>query len=234
MARIQQVEAEQVAEAEVAADAAAAAAVARGESEVEGNCALEAQISFSSVDYTYQPSFDEGDLDDVAEAPEIPPRDDTNAINGPSCIISYCRALYDYEATSDEELSFYEGEIIGIIRRNGIHGPDVDDGWWEGILMSDNQRGVFPSLVVEECGPNGEELTPRVIFLDFIQCNDRKWLGPLKFCQESPTFEEESAPPPGTPPEVPIFLLPPERVIITQPTPETEFPNQGTSTRVQS
>lgn len=200
----QQVEAEQVAEAEVAADAAAAAAVARGESEVEGNCALEAQISFSSVDYTYQPSFDEGDLDDVAEAPEIPPRDDTTAINGPSCIISYCRALYDYEATSDEELSFYEGEIIGIIRRNGIHGPDVDDGWWEGILMSDNQRGVFPSLVVEECGPNGEELTPR----------------------ESPTFEEESAPPPGTPPEVPIFLLPPERVIITQPTPETEFPNQ--------
>ena len=42
-------------------------------------------------------------------------------------------------------------------------------------------------------------------------------------------FDEESAPPPGTPPEVPIFLLPPERVIITQPTPETEFPSQGKS-----
>jgi len=33
---------------------------------------------------------------------------------------------------------------------------------------------------------------------------------------------------PGTTPTVPTFLLPPERVIITQPTPETEFsPHQG-------
>lgn len=45
----------------------------------------------------------------------------------------------------------------------------------------------------------------------------------------SPTTpDEESIPPPGTPPVVPTFLLPPERVIITQPTPETEFPtNHG-------
>lgn len=42
------------------------------------------------------------------------------------------------------------------------------------------------------------------------------------------TPEEESIPPPGTPPVVPTFLLPPERVIITQPTPETEFPSNGT------
>ncbi len=44
------------------------------------------------------------------------------------------------------------------------------------------------------------------------------------------TPEEESVPPPGSPPVVPTFLLPPERVIITQPTPETEFPDDhGTS-----
>lgn len=39
------------------------------------------------------------------------------------------------------------------------------------------------------------------------------------------TPDEESVPPPGTPPVVPTFLLPPDRVIITQPTPETEFPS---------
>ena len=29
---------------------------------------------------------------------------------------NFCRALYDYEATGPEELSFYEGQIIRIIR----------------------------------------------------------------------------------------------------------------------
>ena len=48
-------------------------------------------------------------------------------------------------------------------------------------------------------------------------------------CQGSPAYEEEeSAPPPGTPPVVPTFLIPPENIIITQPTPETEYPSQGT------
>ena len=57
----------------------------------------------------------------------------------------WVRALYDYDATCDEELSFQEGQLIKILRRdeNG-----VDDGWWEGELGG--KVGVFPSLVVEE------------------------------------------------------------------------------------
>lgn len=55
------------------------------------------------------------------------------------------QALYDYEATSDEELTFKEGDIIKVFRTDD---NGVDDGFWEGILG--NQRGVFPSLVVEE------------------------------------------------------------------------------------
>ncbi|KAL4229991.1 F-BAR and double SH3 domains protein 2 [Mactra antiquata] len=58
---------------------------------------------------------------------------------------SWVRALYDYEGTSDEELSFVEGTIIRILRKdeNGI-----DDGFWEGEV--NGRVGVFPSLVVEE------------------------------------------------------------------------------------
>lgn len=55
------------------------------------------------------------------------------------------QALYDYDATSDEELSFKEGDVIKVVRTDD---NGVDDGFWEGILG--NQRGVFPSLVVEE------------------------------------------------------------------------------------
>ena len=60
----------------------------------------------------------------------------------------WARALYDYDATNDEELSFSEGQLIRILRRdeNG-----VDDGWWEGEV--DGRVGVFPSLVVEELTP---------------------------------------------------------------------------------
>ena len=61
----------------------------------------------------------------------------------------WARALYDYDATCDEELSFQEDQLIRIIRRdeNG-----VDDGWWEGEVGG--RVGVFPSLVVEELNAN--------------------------------------------------------------------------------
>ena len=188
------------------------------EHEAETAYGLENQISFSSVDYTYQQQADADEQwPGPTEEPEPPmpepPMPEPPMPEPPPALevepeepfVGYCRALYDYDATSDEELTFYEGEMIAILRRSGVHGEDVDDGWWEGRLLPDGPKGVFPSLLVEECGPNGEELTPKGT--------------------PAETPDGESAPPPpGTPPTVPNFLLPPERVIITQPTPETEFP----------
>ena len=57
----------------------------------------------------------------------------------------WVRALYNYEGTTADELSFTEGTLIRIIRKdeNGI-----DDGFWEGEV--NGRVGVFPSLVVEE------------------------------------------------------------------------------------
>ena len=74
-----------------------------------------------------------------------------------SSVADYCVALYDYEATCHEELTFEEGEVIRIVARS-VH--DVDDGWWMGEIRG--QQGLFPSLVVEECGSDGEPLTPDV------------------------------------------------------------------------
>lgn len=74
----------------------------------------------------------------------------------------YCIALYDYDATCDEELSFLEGDIIKVMRKEP---HDVDDGWWEGELR--DQRGLFPSLIVEPCGPDGSPLTPQVRYYLF-------------------------------------------------------------------
>ncbi|XP_032811522.1 F-BAR and double SH3 domains protein 2-like [Petromyzon marinus] len=62
------------------------------------------------------------------------------------------RALYDYEAQTEDELSFPEGAIIRILHRGGadeeVEEGDVDDGFWKGEL--NGRVGLFPSLVVEE------------------------------------------------------------------------------------
>lgn len=49
-------------------------------------------------------------------------------------------AIYDYMQDKEDELSFQEGAIIYVIKKN-------DDGWFEGV-MSDT-TGLFPGNYVE-------------------------------------------------------------------------------------
>ncbi|CAL1262749.1 unnamed protein product [Larinioides sclopetarius] len=167
--------------------------------------------SFSSVDYTMPSEDKEAGIDiesqpPPAEVEAFPPPSElaTTEIQRPTELpsterISVCQAVYDYEATCDEELSFFEGQIIKILRKNVC---DVDDGWWEGEL--DGQIGLFPSLVVEELKENGEPITP-----------------------ETPLSPPEAPPPPTfTPPEAQL-VIPPAAVILTQPTPEMEHPEEA-------
>ncbi|XP_006624485.1 protein nervous wreck-like isoform X2 [Apis dorsata] len=132
------------------------------------------QISFSSVDYT----IDDHDAVDPDANLHVT-TSETIVQNHIGEIEQYCIALYDYDATCDEELSFLEGDILKVLRKEP---HDVDDGWWEGELRG--QRGLFPSLIVEPCAADGSPLTP----------------------QENIT-PPSSAPPVFTPPEVPEFLL---------------------------
>lgn len=113
---------------------------------------LTSQISFSSVDYTvdgedqeaYPDSVQSPDQVSVISAPVKPKKPQQE----------YCIALYDYDASAEDELTFEENQIINIVNKSP-HG--VDDGWWEGEL--NGKVGNFPSLVVEECDENGEPLT---------------------------------------------------------------------------
>ncbi|CAH8575545.1 unnamed protein product [Schistosoma rodhaini] len=60
-------------------------------------------------------------------------------ILGPSC-----KALFDFEAENDSELSFSEGDIISLILR-------VDENWFEGEL--NGRKGYFPVNYVEVINP---------------------------------------------------------------------------------
>ncbi|XP_076286846.1 protein nervous wreck isoform X1 [Lasioglossum baleicum] len=133
------------------------------------------QISFSSVDYT----IDDHDAVDPDANLQQPAPEAAIVQNHIGEAEQYCIALYDYDATCDEEVSFYEGDVVKILRKDP---HDVDDGWWEGEIRGN--RGLFPSLIMEPCAADGSPLTP----------------------QENIT-PPSSAPPVFTPPEVPEFFL---------------------------
>ncbi|XP_054276253.1 protein nervous wreck-like isoform X1 [Macrosteles quadrilineatus] len=168
---------------------------------------LTSQISFSSVDYT---------VDEVEEPSEQSIQQDTvREVHKPTHIDitggkdqrTWAIALYDYEATCEDEITFNEGEVLEILRK--IVHDNVDDGWWEGKIG--DQVGLFPSLVVEECRENGEPLTP-----------------------EGDDTPPGSAPPVFTPPDIPPFMLAPQSVIVTQPTPCGDQPSLGESSDKKS
>ncbi|KAG0371499.1 hypothetical protein BGX24_001576 [Mortierella sp. AD032] len=56
------------------------------------------------------------------------------------------RALYNFDATAEGELSLRKGDVIRIIE-------EIDEGWWEGELVDASGgrlEGMFPSNYVEE------------------------------------------------------------------------------------
>ncbi|CAG9856160.1 unnamed protein product [Phyllotreta striolata] len=125
---------------------------------------LQAQISFSSVDYTVD--NEEENAQQRTETTQSPEQISVISIpqKTPDDIAtpSYCIALYDYEGEGKyhhkasrrgEELTFEEGQIIKILSRCA---HSIDDGWWQGEF--DGHIGNFPSLVVEECDEFGEPL----------------------------------------------------------------------------
>ncbi|GJJ08525.1 hypothetical protein Clacol_002743 [Clathrus columnatus] len=60
-------------------------------------------------------------------------------------VLFYVKALYDYQATIDEEFDFQAGDIIAVT-------ATPEDGWWSGELLDEKRRipgkTVFPSNFV--------------------------------------------------------------------------------------
>jgi len=52
-------------------------------------------------------------------------------------------ALFSYDATEENELTFVEGDLITLLEEN-------ESGWWKGRLNSTGVEGLFPSNFVEE------------------------------------------------------------------------------------
>ena len=51
--------------------------------------------------------------------------------------------MYDYSAADDDEVSFFDGDLI-------VDVTIIDDGWMEGTVERTGHYGMLPSNYVEE------------------------------------------------------------------------------------
>ncbi|TSM28200.1 F-BAR and double SH3 domains protein 2 [Bagarius yarrelli] len=95
--------------------------------------------------------------------------------------VHFAKALYDYEAQTEDELSFPEGAIIRILSKDN----QEDDGFWEGEF--NGSVGVFPAVLVEDLAtPNGEDTNTGVETQE-SPCNQSRPPRPLSMTQYQPS-----------------------------------------------
>lgn len=73
-------------------------------------------------------------------SPGMKERNPTDPNWAPREYIETVKAIYDYEAENDDELTFDEDTVIYVVAKNA-------DGWWEGVL--NGKVGLFPGNYVE-------------------------------------------------------------------------------------
>ncbi|XP_043915947.1 CD2-associated protein-like isoform X2 [Protopterus annectens] len=72
----------------------------------------------------------------------------------------YCKAMFDFGASADDELDLKKGDTILVINK-----VTEDEGWWEG--EKDGKRGFFPDnfviLLTSEANASTKPLPPRTL-----------------------------------------------------------------------
>ncbi|KAF9812603.1 hypothetical protein IEO21_06125 [Rhodonia placenta] len=91
-----------------------------------------------------QPPLNQPPLNQPPPNPNQPPPTGQYTEDGRG-VLFYVKALYDYQATIDEEFDFQSGDIIAVT-------ATPEDGWWSGELLDEARRQpgrhVFPSNFV--------------------------------------------------------------------------------------
>lgn len=66
------------------------------------------------------------------------------------CLQKRYRAVYDYNAADDDEVSFMDGDIIVDVQQ-------IDEGWMYGRVERTGQQGMLPSNYVDQCWMTGKK-----------------------------------------------------------------------------
>lgn len=63
-------------------------------------------------------------------------------------------AVFDYEATADDELSLRRGDLVEVLSKDSL--VSGDEGWWTGMIA--DRVGIFPSNYVSKGNGIPEEI----------------------------------------------------------------------------
>ncbi|XP_029349233.1 mitogen-activated protein kinase kinase kinase 9 [Echeneis naucrates] len=63
---------------------------------------------------------------------------------GPAAAPGFWTAVFDYEATADDELSLRRGDVVEVLSKDSL--VSGDEGWWTGMIA--DRVGIFPSNYV--------------------------------------------------------------------------------------
>ncbi|CAI5670462.1 abl interactor 1 isoform X7 [Oreochromis niloticus] len=102
--------------------------------------ATENQVAHEEPLPTPQPAEDGHEEEDSAVVEYNDPYAEEDPPWAPRNYLEKVVAIYDYTADKEDELSFQEGAIIYVIKKN-------EDGWFEGVMNS--TTGLFPGNYVE-------------------------------------------------------------------------------------
>lgn len=64
---------------------------------------------------------------------------------GPAAPV-FWTAVFDYEATADDELSLRRGDLVEVLSKDSL--VSGDEGWWTGMIA--DRVGIFPSNYVSK------------------------------------------------------------------------------------
>lgn len=100
------------------------------------------QQDYSNVpSYKYQPESHKVDHQPNNEPEPIVSSEDDGMMFDSEHLLK-ARALYDYQAADETEISFDPGDII-------THIDQIDEGWWQGLASDGKTYGLFPANYVE-------------------------------------------------------------------------------------
>ncbi|CAG8976453.1 hypothetical protein HYALB_00008042 [Hymenoscyphus albidus] len=113
---------------------------------------LQMALKLSIQDKTTQAQAKSSQPSNVIPGPSAQPAAQTSAVPSgtTAATVSRVRALFDFEASDPDELTFRKGDIIAVLE-------SVYKDWWKGFLRG--QTGIFPLNYVEKLAdPTPEEL----------------------------------------------------------------------------
>uniref|UniRef100_A0A3B3VBC1 Mitogen-activated protein kinase kinase kinase n=1 Tax=Poecilia latipinna TaxID=48699 RepID=A0A3B3VBC1_9TELE len=73
-------------------------------------------------------------------------------------------AVFDYEATADDELSLHRGDLVEVLSKDSL--VSGDEGWWTGMIA--DRVGIFPSNYV---------ISPLLLEIDFSELTLEEIIG---------------------------------------------------------